>query len=213
MNKTRLFFLFFFSLSLFVSCTIRVGDSSADRQTGSQTSAVENLEDEEEDHLSYIGAGDKINIQVYNEKELSGVYQVSPEGYIIFPFIGEIKVDGLNIFSLAMKISSKLKEGYLKEPNVTVSVEEFVSKRIFVLGQVKKAGSFPIRRRMSVIEAISLAGGFTNLADLSNVVVTRKGGDGMEKRFVVDIKSIVNGAKENFYLDAGDIVFVGERFF
>ena len=213
MNKTRLFFLFFFSLSLFVSCTIRVGDSSADRQTGSQTSAVESLEDEEEDHLSYIGAGDKINIQVYNEKELSGVYQVSPEGYIIFPFIGEIKVDGLNIFSLAMKISSKLKEGYLKEPNVTVSVEEFVSKRIFVLGQVKKAGSFPIRRRMSVIEAISLAGGFTNLADLSNVVVTRKGGDGMEKRFVVDIKSIVNGAKENFYLDAGDIVFVGERFF
>ena len=66
---------------------------------------------------------------------------------------------------------------------------------------------------MSVIEAISLAGGFTNLADLSNVVVTRKGGDGREKRFVVDIKSIVNGAKENFYLDAGDIVFVGERFF
>ena len=112
-----------------------------------------------------------------------------------------------------MKISSKLKEGYLKEPNVTVLVEEFVSKRIFVLGQVKKAGSFPIRRRMSVIEAISLAGGFTNLADLSNVVVTRKGGDGREKRFVVDIKSIVNGAKENFYLDAGDIVFVGERFF
>lgn len=211
MKKILPFFLFFFSFPLFVSCTIRVGENNADRQAGSQTS-VEAVE-EEEDHLSFIGAGDKINIQVYNEKELSGVYQVSPEGYINFPFIGEIKVDGLNIFTLATKISSKLKEGYLKEPNVTVMVEEFVSKRIFVLGQVKKAGSFPIRRRMSVIEAISLAGGFTNLADLSNVVVTRKGSDGREKRFVVDIKSIVNGAKENFYLDAGDIVFVGERFF
>lgn len=211
MNKILPFFLFFFSFPFFVSCTIRVGENNADRQTSSQTSA-ETVE-EEEDHLSFIGAGDKINIQVYNEKELSGVYQVSPEGYINFPFIGEIKVDGLNIFTLATKISSKLKEGYLKEPNVTVLVEEFVSKRIFVLGQVKKAGSFPIRRRMSVIEAISLAGGFTNLADLSNVVVTRKGSDGREKRFVVDIKSIVNGAKENFYLDAGDIVFVGERFF
>ena len=213
MNKILPFFLFFFSLSLFVSCTIRVGESNADRQASSQTLAEAGSGEEEEDHLSFIGAGDKINIQVYNEKELSGIYQVSPEGYITFPFIGEIKVDGLNIFSLAMKISSKLKEGYLKEPNVTVLVEEFVSKRIFVLGQVKKAGSFPIRRRMSVIEAISLAGGFTNLADLSNVVVTRKGTDGREKRFVVDIKSIVNGAKENFYLDAGDIVFVGERFF
>lgn len=213
MNKIFHFFLFFFSLSLFVSCTIRVGENNADRQAASQTSFEAGNGEEEEDHLSFIGAGDKINIQVYNEKELSGVYQVSPEGYITFPFIGEIKVDGLNIFTLATKISSKLKEGYLKEPNVTVLVEEFVSKRIFVLGQVKKAGSFPIRRRMSVIEAISLAGGFTNLADLSNVVVTRKGGDGREKRFVVDIKSIVNGAKENFYLDAGDIVFVGERFF
>lgn len=212
MNKIPTFFLFFFSLPLFVSCTIRVGENNADKQMSSQTSVEAGME-EEEDHLSFIGAGDKINIQVYNEKELSGIYQVSPEGYITFPFIGEIKVDGLNIFTLAMKISSKLKEGYLKEPNVTVLVEEFVSKRIFVLGQVKKAGSFPIRRRMSVIEAISLAGGFTNLADLSNVVVTRKGGDGREKRFVVDIKSIVNGAKENFYLDAGDIVFVGERFF
>ena len=213
MNKNLPFFLFFFSLSLFVSCTIQVGDSNSDKQMTSQTSVEKGDADEEEDHLSFIGAGDKINIQVYNEKELSGIYQVSPEGYITFPFIGEIKVDGLNIFTLATKISSKLKEGYIKEPNVTVLVEEFVSKRIFVLGQVKKAGSFPIRRSMSVIEAISLAGGFTNLADLSNVVVTRKGRDGKEKRFVVDIKSIVNGAKENFYLDAGDIVFVGERFF
>jgi len=212
MNKILHFCLFFFSLSLFVSCTIRVGENNSDRQIGSETSAEESR-GEEDDHLSFIGAGDKINIQVYNEKELSGVYQVSPEGYIIFPFIGEMRVDGLNIYSLAVKIASKLREGYLKEPNVTVSVEEFVSKRIFVLGQVKKAGSFPIRRRMSVIEAISLAGGFTNLADLSNVVVTRKGGNGREKRFVVDIRSIVNGAKENFYLDAGDIVFVGERFF
>ena len=213
MNKILPFFLFFFSLSLFVSCTIRVGENSADRQAVSQTSIEAGTGEEEEDHLSFIGAGDKINIQVYNEKELSGIYQVSPEGYITFPFIGEIKVDGLNIFTLATKISSKLKEGYLKEPNVTVLIEEFVSKRIFVLGQVKNAGSFPIRRRMSVIEAISLAGGFTNLADLSNVVVTRKGSNGREKRFVIDIKSIVNGAKENFYLDAGDIVFVGERFF
>ena len=99
MNKILPFFLFFFSFPFFVSCTIRVGENNADRQTSSQTSA-ETVE-EEEDHLSFIGAGDKINIQVYNEKELSGVYQVSPEGYINFPFIGEIKVDGLNIFTLA----------------------------------------------------------------------------------------------------------------
>ena len=198
-------------LALLVSCTIKVGDGS-DRNAVSDVSGYENYDGQGADPLSFIGAGDKINIQVFNEKELSGVYQVSPEGYIMFPFIGKIKVDGMDNFSLSVKIAEKLKDGYLKDPNVTVSVEEFVSKRIFVLGQVKKADSFPIRRRMSVIEAISLAGGFTNLADLSNVVVTRKVG-GKEKRFIVNIKLIVNGAKENFYLEAGDIVFVGEKFF
>jgi len=66
---------------------------------------------------------------------------------------------------------------------------------------------------MSVIEAISLSGGFTDFADISNVVVTRKGKDEKEKRFVIDIKEIVNGTKENFYLNAGDIIFVRERFF
>lgn len=202
----------FFSFSFCVSCTIKVGEETDKSQT-SDTVNDDSGEERKVDPLSFIGAGDKINIQVFNEKELSGVYQVSPEGYIMFPFIGEIKVDGMDNFALAVKIASKLKDGYLKEPNVTVVVEEFVSKRIFVLGQVSKAGSFPIRRQMSVIEAVSLAGGFTNLADLSNVVVTRKSEGSKEKRFVIDIKSIVNGAKENFYLEAGDIVFVRERFF
>ena len=66
---------------------------------------------------------------------------------------------------------------------------------------------------MSVVEAITLSGGFTQTADLNNVVVTRKETDGREKRYVINIQSIVNGSKENFYLRAGDIIFVGERFF
>ena len=127
----------------------------------------------------------------------------------MFPFIGKIKVAGTDNFSISVKIAEKLKDGYLKDPVVTVIVEDSASKRIFVLGQVKNAGSFTVRKRMSVIEAISMAGGFTDLADLSNVVVTRSGRNG-GKRFVVDIKSIMNGAKDNFYLEAGDVVFVGE---
>jgi protein involved in polysaccharide export with SLBB domain len=196
----------------FLSCTIRVGGN--DKKQSSQEIVVsESTVPSDAEMLSYIGPGDMLKIQVYGEKELTGTYQVSPEGSIMFPFVGEVKVDGLNNFSLAAKISEMLKEGYINDPQVTVLVEEFVSKRIFVLGQVKKAGSFPIRTRMSVIEAISLSGGFTDFADISNVVVTRKGKDEKEKRFVIDIKEIVNGTKENFYLNAGDIIFVRERFF
>lgn len=204
----------FVFLLLFVSCATEAGKGN-DKNSVSDTPEYEYAEDEENgrltgaDSLSFVGAGDKIDIQVFNEPELSGVYQVSHEGYIMFPFIGKIKVAGIDNFSIAAKIAEKLRDGYLKEPNVAVIVEDSASKRIFVLGQVKNAGSFIIRKRMSVIEAVSMAGGFTDLADLSKVVVTRNGHDG-DKRFLVDIKSILNGTKGNFYLEAGDIVFVGE---
>ncbi|HQN71995.1 MAG TPA: polysaccharide biosynthesis/export family protein [bacterium] len=196
----------------FLSCTIRVGGKDKKQSSNGNVVSESNVASDGE-ILSYIGPGDMLKIQVYGEKELTGTYQVSPEGSIMFPFIGEVKVEGLNNFSLAAKIAEMLKDGYINDPQVTVLVEEFVSKRIFVLGQVKKAGSFPIRTRMSIIEAISLSGGFTDFADISNVVVTRKGKDEKEKRFVIDIKEIVNGTKENFYLNAGDIIFVRERFF
>ena len=163
--------------------------------------------------LSYIGPGDKLKIMVYGEKQLSGLYQVSPEGAIMFPFAGRIDAQGYTSFSLSEKIAELLKEGYLKDPQVTVLVHEFVSKRIYVLGQVKKAGNFSMKEAMSIVEAISLAGGFTNFADISNVVVTRKLKNKKEKRFVVNIEEVVNGNKKNFYLKAGDIVFVRERFF
>ncbi len=211
--KSFYFVFLLIILQIFASsCTIRVGGN--DKKQSSQESVVsESTVPSDAEMLSYIGPGDMLKIQVYGEKELTGTYQVSPEGSIMFPFVGEVKVDGLNNFSLAAKISEMLKDGYINDPQVTVLVEEFVSKRIFVLGQVKKAGSFPIRTRMSVIEAISLSGGFTDFADISNVVVTRKGKDEKEKRFVIDIKEIVNGTQENFYLNAGDIIFVRERFF
>ena len=209
MMKKIIFVLFLF---LFVSCATTV-DNEKDKNAVSRMPESESFTEQDTDpdteSISFIGAGDKINIQVFNEPELSGVYQVGPEGYIMFPFIGKIKVAGTDTFSISVKIAEKLKDGYLKDPVVTVIVEDSASKRIFVLGQVKNAGSFTVRKRMSVIEAISMAGGFTDLADLSNVVVTRSGRNG-GKRFVVDIKSIMNGAKDNFYLEAGDVVFVGE---
>ena len=214
MFKKIFLFSFFIIIALLTSCTIKVGNAS-DKKTPKE-SVNENAEgssDEKTEMLFFIGPGDMLSIQVYGDKELTGLYQVSPEGLIMFPFAGEISVDGMTNLSLARKIAEKLKDGYIVDPQVTVLIQEFVSKRIFVLGQVKKAGNFPIRTTMSVIEAISHAGGFTDFADMSNVVVTRKGSDGKETRYVVDIKAIVNGDRKNFYLSPGDIVFVRERFF
>lgn len=207
--------IFLIFILMTVSCTIKVGSDPVkkpSKDTRSEVSSSEQSETEGETPY-FIGPGDMLRIQVYGDKELTGLYQVSPEGLIMFPFAGEISVNGMTNLSLARQISEKLKEGYIVDPQVTVLVEEFVSKRIFVLGQVKKAGNFPIRTTMSIIEAVSHAGGFTDFADISNVVVTRKTDDGKETRYVIDIKAIVNGNRKNFYLSPGDIIFVRERFF
>ena len=194
------------------SCTIKINDK--DKKERSSLVKSEERESVSGDiSISYIGPGDKLKIMVYGEKELSGLYQVSPEGFIMFPFAGKIDVQDYTSFSLAEKIADLLEKGYLKNPQVTVLVQEFVSKRIFILGQVKKAGNFPMKEAMSIVEAISLAGGFTNFADISNVVITRKQKNGKEKRFVVNIDDVVNGNTKNFYLKPGDIIFVRERFF
>ncbi len=205
-------FLIFISLtSIFlVSCTIKVGDKPVERSESG--GYISKTSESDGDIFSSIGPGDVLRITVYGESDLSGEYQVSLNRSIMFPFIGEISVEGLNNITLASEIAARLREGYLVNPQVTVFTQEFVSKRIFVLGQVKKSGNFPMRNEMSVIEAISLAGGFTNMADLNNVVVTRKE-TGREIRIVVNIRSIVNGQEENFYLKPGDIIYVRERFF
>jgi polysaccharide export outer membrane protein len=160
-----------------------------------------------------IGPGDLLQITVYGEKELTGLHQVSPEGFIIFPFIGNITVKGMTNFSLAERIAERLREGFVNDPQVYVLVKEFNSRRVFVLGQVKNAGKFTIIHEMSIVEAISVAGGFTNFADINNVVVTRKDESGKELRFVLNMEEILAGKANNFYLLPGDIVFVQERFF
>lgn len=214
MLRTISLLLFIMVFTSLTSCTIKVGNTPEKKiSSESVNGKTEASSDEKTEMLFFIGPGDMLRIQVYGDKELTGLYQVSPEGLIMFPFAGEISVEGMTNLSLSRKIADKLKDGYIVDPQVTVLIEEFVSKRIFVLGQVKKAGNFPIRTTMSVIEAISHAGGFTDFADISNVVVTRKGDDGKETRYVVDIKAIVNGNRTNFYLSPGDIVFVRERFF
>lgn len=160
-----------------------------------------------------IGPGDLLQITVYGEKELSGTYQVSPEGFIVFPFIGELTIKGMTNFSLAERIAERLREGFIRDPQVSVFVKEFNSRRVFVLGQVKNAGKIPIVHRLSVVEAVALAGGFTNMADINNVVVTRRDESGQEVRFTLDIEAMLSGKMETFYLLPDDIVFVRERFF
>jgi polysaccharide export outer membrane protein len=161
-----------------------------------------------------LGPGDVIVIDVFNEETLEEKpYQVAQDGTIDYPLIDRVTVGGLNPEAVAELITLKLIEGeFLKNPQVSVLVKEYHSKRIHVLGEVKKPGTFSYQEDMSVVQAITLAGGFTPLAKETRVSVTRKTDEG-EIVFVVDVKKIIGNKSSNVPLQAGDIVYVPERVF
>jgi len=208
----RFLYAFFIIFSiLFSSCTLQLRKNKLHQLSSHSTVPKKNISFTT-DISSNIGPGDILKINVYGEKELSGLYQVNPNGEIVFPFIGVVNVNNRDNLSLAQIIVKKLKKGYIKNPQVTVFVKDVVSKSVFVLGQVKKAGKYPMKTRLNLVEAIALAGGFTKFADTTNVVVRRKINNG-DKRFIINVKLIVNGSKPTFILMPGDIIFVKERFF
>lgn len=161
---------------------------------------------------STLGAGDLLEVRVFEEADLSGPYRVSPGGTIDFPLCGKVKVEGLNGSSAADVLTRCLGEKYLKRPQVSVLVREYNSKKIFVFGEVQKPGTFPYDEEMSVIQAITVAGGFSKLASKNDVAVTRLV-NGKETKIRVRVADIGTGREKNLKLLPGDIVFVPESLF
>lgn len=160
-----------------------------------------------------LGPGDVFDVRVYGEKDLSNSYRVASDGSIDFPLVGTVNVTGLTPAKVASLLEqSLLDRDYLKNPQVSIFVKEYNSKKISVFGQVNKPGTFPYQDGMSVVEAISIAGGFNSLAKKNDTVVIRVL-DGKKTRFQVPVVSIGQGQASNFVLRPGDIVFVPERVF
>jgi polysaccharide export outer membrane protein len=159
-----------------------------------------------------LGPGDVVEVRVYQEKDLTGDYRVDADGQFDFPLIGAVKAEGLTAGELAQQIETLLKEKYLRDPQVSVFVKEFNSKKVFVLGQVKKPGTFKFEDRMTIVQLVTLAGGFTNLAARDRTVLTRVV-EGEERKFMVPVESIGTGTAQNVLLQPGDIVFVPESVF
>ncbi len=156
-----------------------------------------------------LGPGDVVEVRVYQEKELSGLYRLSTAGTFHFPLVGEVAADGLSASQLTDLITERLRAGYLRSPQVSVFVKEHNSKKVFVLGEVKKPGTFTFEDKMSVVQAITLAGGFKALAAKNRLVLTRVV-EGEEKKFILPFERISLGLEPNVVLRPGDIVFVPE---
>jgi polysaccharide export outer membrane protein len=160
---------------------------------------------------STMGPGDMVEVRVFQEPDHSGVWRVSPEGTIDYPLCGKVELAGRTSSTAADALSACLAR-YLRRPQVSVLIREYNSKKIFVFGEVQKPGTFPYEGEMTIIQAITLAGGFTKLAAQNNTHVTRLV-EGQERKIRVPVEEIGVGRERNFVLQPGDIVFVPESFF
>jgi protein involved in polysaccharide export with SLBB domain len=159
-----------------------------------------------------LGVGDSFEVRVFGEGDLSGLYKVGSEGNIDFPLVGVLHVEGLDQQGVAKLIASRLREGILRDPQVTVLIKEQGSKKVYVLGQVGHPGTFNYTPSMSVVEAITVAGGFTGLAAKNDTTITRSQ-QGKKMIVKVPVADIGEGRAPNVYLHPGDIISVPERIF
>jgi polysaccharide biosynthesis/export protein len=156
----------------------------------------------------HIGPQDVLQIDVWKEPEISRVIPVRPDGKISLPLINDIQAAGLTSMQLATSIRDGLTK-YLTSPQVTVSVKEINSRRIYITGEATRSGAIPLLPNMTVLQALSSAGGFTPFARLKNIYVLRVE-NGQQVKYPFNYKEVVKGNKpeQNILLRPGDIIVV-----
>lgn len=157
-----------------------------------------------------LGPGDVIEVRVFNEPDLSGTHQVTPNGSIRLPLVGVVQAAGITPDELTVRIEQAYNERYLKNADVSLLVREFNSRKVYVLGQVAKPGQYPFDGKMTVIGAIARAGGTLKTADSSRALLTRDDEAGEQVRVVVEISAIERGQAPDVELLPGDIIYVPE---
>ena len=152
---------------------------------------------------------DVLNINVWKESEISRVVPVRPDGMISLPLVGEIKAAGLTPLQLQDQISASLKK-VMSDPQVTVMVTEVRSLTFNVVGHVLKPGYYPLTRRMTVLDAIAMAGGFQPFAKQKKVYVLRTSANGKQVRLPFNYKNVIKGtgANQNIELQPRDTVVI-----
>jgi polysaccharide export outer membrane protein len=158
-----------------------------------------------------LGAGDLFDVRVFGEAELTGTYRVGTDGTIDYPLVGRVSVAGKLPSELTTELREKLR-AFVHAPQVSILVREMNSKRFIVYGQVQKPGAFPYSGSMTIVQAISLAGGFTAMAARERVVISRVEHD-RQQVIQVNVREIADGRAPYSCIAPGDEVYVPERLF
>jgi len=168
-----------------------------------------------------IGAQDVLTVTVWDSPDLSGKYTVETDGSFSFPLIGRIKAAGLTLRQFEGELRKKLSDGYFKNPQVSVAVETYRSQRIFIVGEVRSPGTYPLTGDMTLIEAIARAGSTTPNASPEAIIVRAAPGKQADGPTLpgqkadtaetqrVNLRELQSGAlTQNIALRDGDTIYV-----
>jgi len=155
-----------------------------------------------------IGPQDVLRIDVWKENEISRITPVRPDGRISLPLLNDVQAAGLTPTQLAAVITEGLKK-YITNPQVTVGVTEINSRRVYVTGEVTKPGAFPLQSGMTVLQALTNSGGFTQFAKIKGIYVLRTE-DGKQVKHPFNYKDVVSGKHPelNIVLQPADVIVV-----
>jgi polysaccharide export outer membrane protein len=155
-----------------------------------------------------IGPQDVLRIDVWKETEITRTVPVRPDGKISLPLLNDVQAAGLTPAQLTEVITTGLKK-FINNPQVNVSVTEINSRRVYVTGEVAHAGAFPLLPNMTVLQALSSGGGFTQFARVKKIYVLRTE-DGKPVKHPFNYKDAVDGKnpEQNLILQPGDVIVV-----
>jgi polysaccharide biosynthesis/export protein len=219
MNRTLAFLgaIIFFASSMNVLAAPQ--DKKSDRQQGTAVAAARNDASATDpakpistpatmDPAYIIGPEDVLDINVWKEPDMTRTVPVRPDGKISLPLINDVQAAGSTPQQLAATVTDKLRK-YVQEPQVTVIVTAINSQRVFVVGEVLRAGAFPLIPGMTVLQALSSAGGFTTFADVKRIHVMRMV-NGKQENLPFNYRDVLKGdnPSQNIKLQPGDTVIV-----
>ncbi|MBC8555710.1 MAG: polysaccharide biosynthesis/export family protein [Candidatus Brocadiales bacterium] len=237
MLKKQLFHLLFFILIIFpTGCSEYFSQHTREdsrliyqEQSGSSEVGIlkgEHTQDIPEQHIDFsrrekylLDSNDVLNIIVFEDEDLSMTIRVSDEGKLNYPLVGNIQVKGLTTQEVETILEERLKDGYLTNPIVTVRLDidlmkKYREKEVFVLGEVENPGAIPmLGKYMTALEAVTTAGGFTDIAAPNRTKIIRLEG-GVEKTIRVNLNKVKKGDRGlDVILQPGDTIVVPETYF
>ncbi|MBN2097696.1 MAG: polysaccharide export protein [Candidatus Omnitrophica bacterium] len=162
-----------------------------------------------------VGVDDVMDINILQPEALGTTVTVAPDGSVSFPYIGNVQVKGMTLGEIQNEVQTRLADGYMKYPVVSVSLRESRSRKFFVYGEVNRPGTYPIEESATVLKAISMAGGFTKFGSSSRVKVLRpKKGEAGYETIKININDVMNGNSDaDIAIQPEDIIVVSEGMF